>query len=418
MKLNIGNNIRKYRKQADMTQEQLADKLGTTYQSVSRWENGSTYPDMELLPILAKLFGVSVDELLGIPDEKKEEAALETFKKLAQASLENPVNTEKVIELIRDIRLNYLDSKHFWHFWLNVRNSVYRMPEILPEVRQTVETILDGNYDIWQKNQAISHWAENEDDEHIGDFIERYASPMDLGKDKLLSNRYKIRGETEKAEPLRQLFLFNHIDELIGNRSLWVKPENFIETADILDTLLARSDLQLQLLHSLCCQTPDIMHPISGDGELDLFVEDRIFHLGLRRVGYLASSGDISGAFIVLEDVVSLLEKVMKITSPAELRCSSPWLDATVWTAEEDWSVPGGNFLLSDEEERCIYIHNPENWCYMIYPSWVKDILTSRSGHAYTQEWHWLDPLRNDARYKDYIDRVSALIVTRPKKKE
>lgn len=73
---------------------------------------------------------------------------------------------------------------------------------------------------------------------------------------------------------------------------------------------------------------------------------------------------------------------------------------------------------MSDEEERCIYIHNPENWCCMIYPSWVKDILTSRSGHAYTQEWHWLDPLRNDARYKDYIDRVSALIVTRPKKKE
>ena len=37
MKLNIGVNIRKYRKKADRTQEQLADRLGTTDQSVSRW---------------------------------------------------------------------------------------------------------------------------------------------------------------------------------------------------------------------------------------------------------------------------------------------------------------------------------------------------------------------------------------------
>ena len=41
MKLNIGENIRRLRRAADMTQEQLADKLGVSYQSVSRWENGT-----------------------------------------------------------------------------------------------------------------------------------------------------------------------------------------------------------------------------------------------------------------------------------------------------------------------------------------------------------------------------------------
>ena len=43
MKLSIGENIRKYRKQADLTQEELADKLGVSYQSVSRWENGVSH---------------------------------------------------------------------------------------------------------------------------------------------------------------------------------------------------------------------------------------------------------------------------------------------------------------------------------------------------------------------------------------
>jgi transcriptional regulator with XRE-family HTH domain len=66
MKLNLGENIRRLRRQRDWTQDELADRLGTTSQSVSRWENGSTYPDMEFLPELADLFSVTVDALLGV----------------------------------------------------------------------------------------------------------------------------------------------------------------------------------------------------------------------------------------------------------------------------------------------------------------------------------------------------------------
>ena len=50
MKLAIGENIRNFRKKNDLTQEALADRLGVTYQSISRWENGTTYPDLELIP--------------------------------------------------------------------------------------------------------------------------------------------------------------------------------------------------------------------------------------------------------------------------------------------------------------------------------------------------------------------------------
>ena len=73
MKLNIGENIRRLRRAADMTQEQLADKLGVAYQSVSRWENGTTYPDIEFLPALASIFGVTVDELIGCEKSKRKE---------------------------------------------------------------------------------------------------------------------------------------------------------------------------------------------------------------------------------------------------------------------------------------------------------------------------------------------------------
>ena len=55
MKLAIGENIRNFRKKNDLTQEALADRLGVTYQSISRWENGTTYPDLELIPAIAEV---------------------------------------------------------------------------------------------------------------------------------------------------------------------------------------------------------------------------------------------------------------------------------------------------------------------------------------------------------------------------
>ena len=60
----LGDNIRKYRKLNNMSQDDLAEKLNVTRQSVSLWENGQTQPSLENIVALAKLFGVSTDELL------------------------------------------------------------------------------------------------------------------------------------------------------------------------------------------------------------------------------------------------------------------------------------------------------------------------------------------------------------------
>ncbi len=65
MKLTIGDNIKHFRRERNLTQEELASVLGVTYQSVSRWENNTCYPDMEFLPDIAEFFGVTVDKLIG-----------------------------------------------------------------------------------------------------------------------------------------------------------------------------------------------------------------------------------------------------------------------------------------------------------------------------------------------------------------
>lgn len=62
MKL-LAENLRRLRLEKKLTQEQLAERLGVSAQSVSRWETSATYPDVMLLPKIAELFGVLVDEL-------------------------------------------------------------------------------------------------------------------------------------------------------------------------------------------------------------------------------------------------------------------------------------------------------------------------------------------------------------------
>jgi transcriptional regulator with XRE-family HTH domain len=69
--IKINEQISQLRRQAGMTQEELASKLGVTNQAVSKWESAQCCPDIALLPDIARLFGLTVDELLtGAPAEK------------------------------------------------------------------------------------------------------------------------------------------------------------------------------------------------------------------------------------------------------------------------------------------------------------------------------------------------------------
>ena len=62
----IGIRIAELRKQKGVTQEEMANVIGTSAQAISKWECGKNYPDIELLPIIADYFDISVDSLFRI----------------------------------------------------------------------------------------------------------------------------------------------------------------------------------------------------------------------------------------------------------------------------------------------------------------------------------------------------------------
>ena len=100
MKLNIGDNIKRLRKEKDITQEEFAEMLGVSCQSVSRWENNCCYPDIEFIPEIAAFFGISTDKLLGV-DETTEKKDVERYLNDFQAA----ISVGNIDECIRIARL-------------------------------------------------------------------------------------------------------------------------------------------------------------------------------------------------------------------------------------------------------------------------------------------------------------------------
>ncbi len=93
MNIYFSENIKRLRKERELTQEALADFLGVSFQAVSKWERGKSYPDIEMLPSIADFFSVSTDTLLGVDKAKNEEEILalcEKFDKKQYAGSEGP----------------------------------------------------------------------------------------------------------------------------------------------------------------------------------------------------------------------------------------------------------------------------------------------------------------------------------------
>ena len=74
MNIYISENIKRLRREKNLTQEALADFIGISFQAVSKWECGDAYPDITLLPVIANYFGVTIDELFGNDIIKAEES--------------------------------------------------------------------------------------------------------------------------------------------------------------------------------------------------------------------------------------------------------------------------------------------------------------------------------------------------------
>lgn len=82
--LHLAENLKKHRILKNLTQEEVADFLTITPQSVSKWERGESYPDITLLPALANIFETSIDLLVGMDAIRAEKTRFNIHKKAVE----------------------------------------------------------------------------------------------------------------------------------------------------------------------------------------------------------------------------------------------------------------------------------------------------------------------------------------------
>ena len=391
MKLTIGENIRNFRKKNDLTQEEFAERLGVTYQSVSRWENGATYPDLELLPAIAEVLSVTVDELLGMPQAEKEKRAAEAFDELRRECMKRDYDADRIVTLLRDIRRNYLDSKSTWRPWSEGNDRAFSDPKVLPEVRLLAEKHLERHP---MNAGTIQTMAYIEDEEHLKDFLLKYTTSVDCSERALLFDRYQRRGDAERFEPERRYQLFQAFDNLLCPRYLYSLKRDKDKERKV-----ASDEFMENLLSLIRCD--------AVDDRPDMWIEPRI-EQGLKSALRLVDAGRHDDAIAKLRLTVELLEKTMEITDEVLLGTSCRFLDGMEWKAQESWHAFDNG--PDTPEERNIYIWTDigdVTICYCIYPSQSFRTLQS-SG---------FDPLRSNSDFNSLCERVKALIVARKREK-
>ena len=87
--MQIGEKIKNYRKTAGLTQEQVADYLDVSTPAVNKWEKGNTYPDISLLPALARLLKIDMNELFSFREELTEKEIGQFVNELSEVSLDS-----------------------------------------------------------------------------------------------------------------------------------------------------------------------------------------------------------------------------------------------------------------------------------------------------------------------------------------
>lgn len=146
MNIYLNENIKRLRKERDITQETLADFLGISFQSVSKWERNESLPDITLVPAIANYFGVTIDELMGndkIKNEEKIQKYIDEYFELFFLATDKSVKQKNMLA-----KKAYKEYPYDWRIINLYRHSLVcghegTINDIRPETHRICEMILD-----------------------------------------------------------------------------------------------------------------------------------------------------------------------------------------------------------------------------------------------------------------------------------
>lgn len=252
--MSIGNTIKTLRRAKDITQEELAERLGITAKAVSQWECDRTTPDISQLPALCNYFEVTSDELLGINVLQKKaerDKLLDEISKLSKnGCIKEPLDLlhEGLKRFPNDALIMSLIITWSIVFMRTSGCKEQQKANITEECRQYSERILESSTDDDARHSAIQFLCDYYSGKNEIKKAEELASKMPtmcLSREFLLANIY--RGMQQKD--VDQLLKMNMLQFFTGgmNRNYKMDSGEYFYSADeiamIRDKKLALFDL-------------------------------------------------------------------------------------------------------------------------------------------------------------------------------
>lgn len=367
--------IRNMRREKNVTQDELAQALGVTFQSVSRWENGQAYPDIELIPKIAAFFGITTDHLLGADEETRRAEREKRIREYMDVYWDSS-DPYKIYLAMSKGHAEFPDEERFTVRALEmlVRKNALPRDEALPIVRGYCKNILENSHDNLNRSNALSYIYEYEDEERLPEWSKYVSESTTVPQ--LLAGRYKISLEVEKFNKQSQINLFTQLDDAFESWFWQLDPVD--RRYKNMDPVRIEAGQQM-ILKMLDTMTDD---PAKADG----WISRRLITY-VRLAAAQFKLGKKEEAYDSVDKAVNLLEIIESIPEKAEIRFNSPVFDQ-----------------ISVRRYDQFIMNNPTEWgnCADRTSENLYGWLTMDDGL-----WEWFAPYRGEDRYKTYLDRIA-----------
>ncbi len=247
MNLKIGEKIKLLRKQKNISQEVLAQYLGVSFQSVSKWENETTMPDITLVPAIASFFGVSTDELFDFNLMEIEQKVTQICKEAYEYRKSDPLKSETILRE---------GLKKFPGNDILLNNLLYTMrsPERAAEVINLCKSLVESTKLDDVKYDALRILAEtyHEQGEYeltritLEKIPEIYFTKLELqaelldGEEKLRAGNAQLGISLDSAAEMSELLASNYeaTGDTVKANAYKTIAQSAIESAKLLDSIM------------------------------------------------------------------------------------------------------------------------------------------------------------------------------------
>ncbi|SHN70524.1 helix-turn-helix domain-containing protein [Desulfitobacterium chlororespirans] len=217
--INIAKVLLKKRKEKGITQDELADFIGVTKASVSKWETGQSYPDVTFLPRLAAYFNISIDELMAYEPQMAKEEIRKLYRRLSADFAAKPFDT--VMDDCRQVIHKYyscfpllLQMGMLMVNHAELQKDPQQSASLLEEAKVLFIRVRQESGDVSLTKQALFMEAlcslATNDPNAALELLDGTVAPA-LPPESILASAYQMTGRIDEAKSVLQVGIYQNI---------------------------------------------------------------------------------------------------------------------------------------------------------------------------------------------------------------